>query len=104
MQQRPHARRYHWELCKTGPALRQRFQREGEDLPVCVQERVKCKIDALWAYHFYCKDGEIVASFTGRKLHQEPPDFGTGSICITESNPQIIEESRNFSGQLNMRV
>ena len=64
--------------------------------PVCIQERLPCRIDDLWAHHYYAVDGDIVADFTGHKLHQVPADFGTGTICRAAPNKDIIRESKKF--------
>lgn len=69
---------------------------KDENSPVCIQERMNCQIDDLWAHHFYSRNGQLIADFTGRKLHQRPHDFGTGSICRAEMNPEIISETERF--------
>ncbi len=43
-----------------------------------VQEFIDGPATELYTYAAYSDDdGEVIASFTGRKLHQYPPDFGT---------------------------
>lgn len=50
--------------------------KEGFDF--VVQEYIPGEAGSLYTYVAYSDDnGEVMASFTGRKLHQFPPDFGT---------------------------
>lgn len=86
------------ELLKLLPQV------SDEGFSVCVQQQINCKIDNLFSHKFYCgANGEILASFTGRKLHQEPPDFGTGVIAKAEINPDIVEESKKFLKKIAYR-
>lgn len=49
-----------------------------EKLNFVVQEFIPGPAESLYTYAAYSDDeGNVIASFTGRKLHQFPPDFGT---------------------------
>jgi len=75
-----------------------------EGFAVCVQERINCRIADLWTHNFYCDDGgEILAGFNGRKLHQQPADFGICTVGMAAQNPGVVEESKKFLQHVGYR-
>lgn len=50
----------------------------NEKFDFVVQEFIRGSAESLYTYAAYSDDeGRVIAAFTGRKLHQFPPDFGT---------------------------
>ncbi|MBM3944632.1 MAG: hypothetical protein FJ317_03970 [SAR202 cluster bacterium] len=55
-----------------------------------VQRFIEGPADELYTYAAYSDDnGEVVAGFMGRKLHQFPPDFGTCRLGESLDDPEL---------------
>jgi len=62
--------------------------KEGFDF--VVQEFIEGSVQSLYTYAAYSDDdGNVIASFTGRKLHQFPPDFGTCRLGESVEEPSL---------------
>jgi len=72
------------------------------NVPLMIQEIIPGKDSALYGYlGFWDSDGLERAWVTKRKLRQYPPQFGDGSMQVTEEAPRVAELSHrlltNFS-------
>ncbi|MBW1706423.1 MAG: hypothetical protein JRJ86_14840 [Deltaproteobacteria bacterium] len=64
---------------------------------VVVQEEISGGPDQLYSLGVYCnKDSEILMTFTGRKLRQIPPDFGTCTLAEAVNEPLLIDYGKRF--------
>lgn len=71
---------------------------------VMIQELVPGPDDALYGYlGFWDGDGRERAWLTKRKLRQNPPGFGDGSLQITVDEPEVAELSRRLLSSLGYR-
>ncbi len=61
-------------------------------IPFVIQEFIEGDQDTLYTFAAYSTDGgEVLASFTGRKVHQFPPDFGTCRLGESIHDPKLEE-------------
>jgi len=61
-----------------------------EEFDFVVQEFIEGSAQSLYTYAAYSDDdGNVIASFTGRKLHQFPPDFGTCRLGESVEEPSL---------------
>jgi len=59
-------------------------------LDFVIQAFIPGGAESLYTYAAYSNDeGEPIASFTGRKIHQFPPDFGTCRLGESVKNPEL---------------
>jgi D-aspartate ligase len=73
-------------------------------IPFVVQEFIPGGEDLLVTYAAYSNDeGEVVASSTGRKLHQFPPDFGTCRLAESIADDELERVGREFLRILRYR-
>jgi D-aspartate ligase len=73
-------------------------------IPFVVQEFIPGGEDLLVTYAAYSNDaGEVIASSTGRKIHQFPPDFGTCRLSESIDDPALERIGREFLGLLRYR-
>jgi predicted ATP-grasp superfamily ATP-dependent carboligase len=83
-------------LCETWPQLD--MWRERCDqwiIPYVVQEHIPGDETNLYTFAAYSTDGgDVVASFTGRKLHQWPRDFGTARLAESVCAPDVVDMGR----------
>ena len=49
---------------------------------------------------YYSKEGKLLSSFTGRKIRQYPPNFGSGSLAESLPNEDVERLSMNFLRKL----
>lgn len=69
---------------------------------VIIQEEIAGGPDCLYSLGAYCNESaEILAAFTGRKLRQIPPDFGTCTLAEGCLEPRLIEYGRKFFKEIN---
>lgn len=77
---------------------------EASGVPVMIQEIVPGGDDALFGYlAFWDENGREVAWLTKRKLRQYPPNFGDGSLQVSELAPEVAELSRRLLKHFNYR-
>lgn len=81
----------------------QRFSDNIDDL--MIQELIPGPESNLWIGGFYFRqtDGEAGAVFTGRKLRQHPPDFGSASLADACHNDDVISLSLGFLKKIGYR-
>src|SRR5690348_5609074 len=73
-------------------------------IPFVVQEFIPGGEDRLVTYAAYSNDeGQVIASSTGRKIHQFPPDFGTCRLSESIDDPALERIGREFLGILRYR-
>jgi predicted ATP-grasp superfamily ATP-dependent carboligase len=73
-------------------------------IPFVVQEFIPGGEDLLVTYAAYSNDeGEVIASSTGRKIHQFPPDFGTCRLAESIRDEKLEEVGREFLRLLRYR-
>jgi D-aspartate ligase len=67
-------------------------------IDVCIQEEIPGDADRLYCLHLYAdRRSEMKGIFTGRKLRQQPADFGTGTFTEGIAAPrEIVEYGRRF--------
>ena len=76
----------------------------ADDVPAMVQEIVPGGDGALFGYLAVWDDeGRELAWLTKRKLRQNPPAFGDGSLQVTVEAPEVAELSRRLLGALDYR-
>lgn len=69
----------------------------AHDVPAMVQEVVPGEDRALSGYFaFWDDDGRELAWLTKRKLRQQPPRFGNGSLQVTVDAPEVADLSRRL--------
>lgn len=62
----------------------------AERFDFVIQEFIPGMAESLYTYAAYSDDeGRVIASFTGRKLHQYPPDFGTCRLGESVVDPEL---------------
>jgi predicted ATP-grasp superfamily ATP-dependent carboligase len=62
----------------------------AKGIPFVIQEFIEGDQDTLYTFAAYSTDGgEVLASFTGRKVHQFPPDFGTCRLGESIHDPEL---------------
>ena len=62
----------------------------AEKFDFVVQDFIQGPAESLYTYAAYSDDeGKVIASFTGRKLHQFPPDFGTCRLGESVDDPAL---------------
>lgn len=63
-----------------------------EGIPYVIQEHIEGPVNQLYTFAAYSGEGgEVRASFTGRKLHQWPKDFGTARLAESVYAPDVEE-------------
>jgi D-aspartate ligase len=73
-------------------------------IPFVVQEFIPGGEDLLVTYAAYSNDdGQVIASSTGRKIHQFPPDFGTCRLAESIDDPGLDRIGREFLHILRYR-
>jgi D-aspartate ligase len=73
-------------------------------IPFVVQEFIPGGEDLLVTYAAYSNDqGEVIASSTGRKMHQFPPDFGTCRLAESIEDADLDRVGREFLRILRYR-
>jgi len=78
----------------------QTTQRLG--LEVVIQEEISGSANQLYTYGCYAdKDANIIASFTGRKLRQFPPVFGTCRLGESINDAELAELGAKFIKAVN---
>jgi D-aspartate ligase len=82
-------------LCRTREEYLRAVDQVADTLDnIMIQEVVEGPEDNLrFVILYVARDGTTPGCFTGRKLRQYPPDFGTGSAVISSPEPQIIENA-----------
>ncbi len=69
----------------------------AREVPAMVEHIVPGEDRALFGYlAFWDDDGREVAWLTKRKLRQNPPGFGDGSLQVTAEAPEVAELSRRL--------
>lgn len=69
-----------------------------------VQEFIPGPEENLVTYAAYSNEqGEVLSSFTGRKVHQFPPDFGTCRLGESIQDPELERVGREYLKILNYR-
>lgn len=69
-----------------------------------IQEVIEGKESDIWIFKgYFNQHGEIIDFFTGRKLRQYPPGFGSASLAESASNDKIAEISIDFLTQLKFQ-
>lgn len=69
-----------------------------------VQELIPGPEENLVTYAAYSNEqGEVLSSFTGRKVHQFPPDFGTCRMGESIQDPELERVGREYLKILNYR-
>ena len=69
-----------------------------------VQEFIPGPEESLVTYAAYSNEqGEVLSSFTGRKVHQFPPDFGTCRLGESICDPELERVGREYLKILNYR-
>ncbi len=64
---------------------------------VVIQEEIPGAASGLYSLGAYCnKEGQALALFTGRKLRQLPPDFGTCTLAEACREPKLVEYGSRF--------
>ena len=83
--------------------LLEKFADDIEDL--MIQELIPGPERNLWIGGFYLRqsDGEPGAIFTGRKLRQHPPGFGSASLADACHNDDIVKLSLGFLQKIGYR-
>ena len=62
-----------------------------------LQEVIPGAEDQLYLYKgYFSKDGKVLSSFTGRKIRQYPPDFGSASLAESLPNKDVEKFSIDF--------
>ena len=75
----------------------EKFFQIGEKIPVIVQEEIPGPDENLVTFgSFINSSGEVIAEFTGRKLLQFPPRFGTCLIGESVEIPEIREYGKKL--------
>ncbi len=87
------------------PALRKFARRVIEaGIEFVIQEFIAGAADSLYTYAAYSNDeGRVIGGFTGRKLHQFPPDFGTCRLAESVNDPELERAGRELIGILRYR-
>lgn len=76
----------------------------AENIEFVVQEFIPGPEELLVTYAAYSNDqGDVLASFTGRKVHQFPPDFGTCRLGESICDPELERVGREYLKILNYR-
>ncbi|HUG91875.1 MAG TPA: hypothetical protein VML55_13640 [Planctomycetaceae bacterium] len=85
--------------------LREALSRFGADAgEFMLQELVPGDESNIWVAGVYIKaDGTVGACFTGRKLRQHPPDFGSASLAESCLNEEIERLSLDLLSALGFR-
>ncbi len=80
-----------------------KFSDDIQDL--IIQELIPGPESNLWIGGLYLRqsDGEPGAIFTGRKLRQHPPGFGSASLADACPNDDVVKLSVNFLQQIGYR-
>jgi D-aspartate ligase len=65
---------------------------------VMVQELIEGKDDRIYLYAAYCKNekADPLFEFSGKKLRQFPPQFGTASLVISSWDEDVVAMGRRF--------
>jgi predicted ATP-grasp superfamily ATP-dependent carboligase len=72
--------------------LRQFRQVRADDFRVVVQEEIPGADDTLYTVGIYAdRKSELLGTFTGRKLHQFPPDFGLCTYGESLDEPLLVD-------------
>lgn len=73
-------------------------------LNILIQEEIPGDASFLYSLGVCCSnDSEILAAFTGRKLRQIPPDFGTCTLAEGCHVPELIEYGRKYLKKIRFR-
>ena len=85
----------------------ERIVRKFEDdiQELMIQELIPGPESNLWVGGLYFRqsDGEPGSIFTGRKLRQHPPGFGSASLADACQNDDVVEVSVNFLQEIGYR-
>jgi len=74
----------------------------GLGFEVVVQEEISGNPDQLYSLGSYCnKDSQMLMTFTGRKLRQIPPDYGTCTLAEGVHEPKLIDYGKRFLKAVN---
>lgn len=75
-----------------------------EGIDFVVQEFIPGPAELLYTYGAYSDDeGNVIASFMGRKLHQYPPDFGTCRLGESVDDPELERVGKRLLKLLRYR-
>ena len=75
-----------------------------EGIDCVVQRFISGSVEKLYTFAAYSDDrGEVIASFTGRKLHQFPPDFGTCRLGESVEDERLERHGRELLKILRYR-
>jgi predicted ATP-grasp superfamily ATP-dependent carboligase len=70
-------------------------------LPVMIQEIIPGGDDQIYVYaSYHDRTGEPLAEFTGRKIRQVPPGYGTTRVMVSTNTPAVIQLSRKLLGAI----
>ena len=86
------------KLLHSYSELRPFFERTLEsNIETIIQEWIPGNAENLYTFGAYCdRNLEPVATFTGRKIHQYPPDFGTARLAESLYYPELEALGRRF--------
>jgi predicted ATP-grasp superfamily ATP-dependent carboligase len=71
---------------------------------VMVQEYIPGDSDSIWMFNGYVgTGGELLCSFTGRKLRQRGPRTGPTTLGVSATNATVTELARRLLGELGYR-
>ena len=90
----------------TPQQLEQLLKRFADDIQdLMIQELIPGPESNLWIGGLYLRqaDGEPGAIFTGRKLRQHPPGFGSASLADARHNDDVVNLSLSFLQNIGYR-
>lgn len=70
------------------------------NIPFIAQEFIAGADNQLYSIGIFAFEGNILASFTGKKIRQFPNNTGEGSFCELVYEPILREYAENFVGEL----
>jgi predicted ATP-grasp superfamily ATP-dependent carboligase len=72
--------------------------------PALVQSYITSPDDNLFSVSLYVSQaGEVLAAFPRRQVRQYPPNSGTVTLAIGESNPQLVADAAHFCRSIGYR-
>lgn len=72
--------------------------------PALVQPYVTSADDNLFSLSLYIsRTGELLGAFPRRQVRQYPPNSGTVTLAISESNPQLVADGTRFCQSIGYR-